>query len=275
MKRLFYLFIIFLCVSCSVQKGFPNKKLKLATTTSTYETGLLDYLLKPFNQKYNVEVHIISVGTGKAMKIGENGDVDLILVHARKAEEKFIKKGYGVNRRDVMYNDFVIIGPKNDPAKISGSKNVSEALKKISKQKALFISRGDDSGTHKKEISLWNATGLTPFKGKNSWYLESGQGMSATLRIADQKKGYVLIDRGTFIFNEKKTRLRLHVQGDKKLYNPYGVIAVNPFRHNHVKYELSMLLIAWLTSPDGQQMIDKFRVNGKKLFNKNAERSEK
>ncbi len=244
--------------------------LKLATTTSTYETGLLDYILKPFEQKHNLKVHIISVGTGKAIKLAENGDVDIILVHARPAEEKFVNEGYGVNRRDVMYNDFVIVGPVEDPAGIKGLKSPVEAFKKIYAAKQIFASRGDDSGTHKKEKIFWKKAGLNPMPDRNSWYLESGQGQAATLRIADEKNGYMMLDRGTYLFNKDKIRLKVLVEGGKELLNPYGIIAVSPYRYPHVNYEDAMLLISWMTSPECQEMIAGFKVNGDILFHKNA-----
>ena len=250
--------------------GHAQETLKLATTTSTYETGLLDYILIPFEEKNNIKVHIISVGTGKAIKLGENGDVDVILVHARKVENKFIENGFGVNRRDVMYNDYVIIGPKNDPAGVKGIKNPQEAFLKISQKRALFISRGDDSGTHKKEKSIWLRTKVDPTDQQNKWYLESGQGMSATLRIADEKNGYTLIDRGTYLFNKKNIRLDILIDGGEELLNPYGIIAVSPYEQNHVQYENAMALIAWVTSPVCQDMIENFKVMGNVLFHKNA-----
>ena len=237
--------------------------LRLATTTSTYETGLLESILPPFEKRHHVTVHCISVGTGKAMKLGENGDVDLILVHARAAEDKFIDDGYGVNRRDVMYNDFVILGPKEDPAGIAGTTNAIAALKKIPETGQVFVSRGDDSGTHKKEMALWKQLTIKP---EGSWYLEAGQGMSATLRMADEKNAYVLVDRATYAFNSKSLRLKLLVQGDTALLNHYGVIAIDPKRHKHAKYQSAMALIAWLTSPECQEMIGEFAPTGLKLF---------
>lgn len=244
--------------------------LKLATTTSTYETGLLDHILKPFEEKNNIKVHIISVGTGKAIRLGENGDADIILVHARKAEDKFVQAGFGVNRRDVMYNDFVIVGPENDPAGIKGLKNPGEAYQKIHDIGHDFISRGDDSGTHKKERLIWAELGLEPDKESNVWYMESGQGQAATLRIADEKGAYAMIDRGTFLFNKSNVRLKILVEGGKALLNPYGIIAVSPYHHPHAKYEEAMALIAWMTTPSCQEMIAHFTVNGDILFYENA-----
>jgi tungstate transport system substrate-binding protein len=241
--------------------------LRLATTTSTYETGLLDHVFPPFEKKHDVKIHIISVGTGKAIKIAENGDVDIILVHARAAEDKFVSDGYGVNRRDVMYNDFIMMGPQEDPAGTAGLKDAKEALKRISDSRQTFVSRGDDSGTHKKEKFLWSKLARSP---EGDWYLEAGQGMSATLRMADEKNAYVMVDRATCLFNKDKLRLTLLVQGDKDLFNPYGIIPVNPYKHTHVKYELAMALVAWMTSPECQQMIADYKKMGQQLYHPNA-----
>lgn len=243
------------------------RTLRLATTTSTYETGLLDRIFQQFEQKHDVKIHVISVGTGKAIKLGENGDVDIILVHARKAEDEFVRDGYGVNRRDVMYNDFLFLGPRNDPAGIKGLKDTAEALKRIARTQQMFVSRGDNSGTHKKEKLLWACAGLTP---KGNWYLEAGQGMAATLRMADEKNAYVMVDRATYLFNRDDLRLVTVVEGNKSLFNPYGVIAVSPYRHKHAKYELAMALIGWLTSPRCQDMIADYKKSGSKLYHPNA-----
>lgn len=237
--------------------------LRLATTTSTYETGLLDHILPPFEKQNSIKVHVISVGTGKAMKIAENGDVDVILVHARRAEDKFVEDGFGVSRKDVMHNDFVILGPKSDPAGIKGSRDAKKALLTISDGKHLFISRGDDSGTHKKEKSLWSKAGISP---AGEWYLEAGQGMSSTLRMADEKNGYVMVDRATYLSFKDKLRLGLLVEGDKELFNPYGIIAVDPKRHAHVKHDTAMALIQWITSAECQKMIASYKRADTQLF---------
>jgi len=247
--------------------GLAEEILKLATTTSTYETGLLDHIFPPFEQKHDVKVHVISVGTGKAIKIAQNGDVDIIMVHARQAEDKFVAEGYGVNRRDVMYNDFIIMGPKEDSAGIGGMKQAGAALRKILESQQTFVSRGDDSGTHKKERFLWEKSGLKP-SGK--WYLEAGQGMSATLRMADEKNAYVMLDRATYLANRDKIRLHRMVEGDPDLFNPYGVIAVSPYKYAHVKYELAMALIGWVTGPECQGMIAGYKRFGEQLYHPNA-----
>jgi tungstate transport system substrate-binding protein len=244
-----------------------ERPLRLATTTSTYETGLLDRILPPFEAKHGVEVHVISVGTGKAMKIAENGDVDVILVHARQAEERFVQAGYGVNRRDVMYNDFLILGPRDDPAGIEGMEVGGGALARIAEREQMFASRGDDSGTHKKERDLWRKLGLSP---DGAWYLEVGQGMSATLRLADEKGAYVMTDRATYLASRSWLGLQKLVEGDPELFNPYGIIAVSPYRHAHAQYEEAMALIAWITSPACQELIGAFEKDGEQLFHPSA-----
>jgi len=250
-----------------VTSGIAEEILRLATTTSTYETGLLDHIFPLFEKEHGVKIHIISVGTGKAIKIAENGDVDVIMVHARKAEDKFVAEGYGVNRRDVMYNDFVILGPENDPAGIAGLKDAKQALTRILESRSTFVSRGDDSGTHKKEKTLWSKAGRKP---SGPCYLEAGQGMSATLRMADEKNAYVMLDRATYLFQRDKIRLKKMVEGDPDLFNPYGVIAVSPYKYPHAKYKLAMALIAWVTSPECQDMIGAYRKGGEQLYQPNA-----
>jgi len=237
--------------------------LKLATTTSTENSGLLDKLLPPFEEKFNIKVDVIAVGTGKAIALGENGDVDIIFVHAREAEDKFIEDGYGVNRRDVMYNDFIILGPSYDPAEIKEEKSVVSALGKIVKQGSSFVSRGDDSGTDKKEKSLWQMANINP---DGSWYMEAGQGMGATLQIAEEKQAYILCDRGTYIAYKEKIGLVILSEGDPLLFNPYGIIAVNPDRYSHVKYMEAMELIAWVTSIEGRKIIREYKIGGEILF---------
>ncbi len=249
---------------------YAQDMLRMATTTSTDNSGLLDEILPYFEKEFKLKVDVIAVGTGKALKLAENGDVDLVFVHARQAEDKFVENGLGVNRRDVMYNDFVLIGPKDDPAHIRGV-NVREAFSKISESKAFFTSRGDESGTHKRELMLWKMADIKP---QGRWYLEVGQGMGATLKIADEKKAYCLVDRGTYIAYEDKVELTVLSEGDKLLFNPYGIIAVNPEKHFNVKYDYAMQFITWITSWQGQQLIADFRKNGKQLFVPNANKIE-
>ncbi len=242
-------------------------RLRMATTTSTENSGLLSVLLPPFEAAHGCKVDVIAVGTGKALKLGENGDVDVVFVHARKAEDAFVAAGFGVGRRDVMYNDFVILGPKADPAGIKGLADAAAALKQIASKRAVFCSRGDDSGTHKKERALWAEAGIVP---QGSWYIQTGQGMGATLTIADEKQAYVLADRGTYMAYRDKIELALLCQGDKRLFNPYGIIAVNPKRYPHVKRELAQQLIEFVTSPEGQGIIASYRKGGEQLFHPNA-----
>ena len=264
--------ILVLCASCLIPffaDAAPARKLTLATTTSTQFTGLLDWLHPHFEKRYGVRVHTIAVGTGKALRLGRDGDVDVVLVHAPGAEKRFVSRGHGVNRRNVMFNDFVIVGPVSDPAKISGMNDAGAALRRVSARRALWASRGDDSGTHKKEMSLWRASNILP---KGGWYLSLGQGMGYTLRLADEKRAYTLTDRGSYLFfaARGKVDLRILSEGDVRLLNPYGVIAVNPKRHPHVKYGLAMKYVTFLTSPEGQKLIGSFSVKGKKLFHPSA-----
>ncbi len=240
--------------------GFARDRLKMSTTTSTDNSGLLSVLLPPFEKAFNVKVDVIAVGTGKALALGSNGDVDVVFVHARAAEDKFVAEGNGVNRRDVMYNDFTIIGPETDPAGIKNAKSAAEALKNIVAAGAEFISRGDDSGTHKKEKVIWKEAGITP-DGK--WYQEAGQGMGAVLMIANDKQAYTLADRGTYLVFSEKIDLKVLYEGDPILYNPYGIIAVNPAKFPHVNYTKAMALIGWVTSREGQKIIREF---GKEQF---------
>jgi len=236
--------------------------LKLATTTSTENSGLLNVLLPPFEELSNIKVDVIAVGTGAAIKLGENGDVDIILTHDPDAEDKFVQDGYGVNRRDVMYNDFIVLGPANDPAKIKGMKNVVSAFTNIANQQAFFVSRGDASGTDVKEKIIWQIAGIKPEK----WYMEAGQGMGATLQIANEKQAYVLSDRSTFLNYKDKIGLNILCEGDPLLFNPYTIIALNPERFSHVKYMEAMQLIAWVTSIEGQKIIREYKIDGEILF---------
>lgn len=254
--------LVLLCLSSGIV-GAKDARLILATTTSTENSGLLDVLIPPFEEKYGVKVDVISVGTGKAIALAENGDADIILVHARAAEDEFVTEGYGVNRREVMYNDFIILGPEADSAEIRGMKDVSSAFQKILAHQALFISRGDDSGTHKKELAIWNNAGIVP---QGDWYLEVGQGMGASLNIANEKQAYILTDRGTYLAYRQQLDLEIMVQGDPILYNPYGIIPVNPALHSHVNYQMAMAFVGYITSQTGQKIIRDFTNYGSRLF---------
>lgn len=263
MKHIFVVLGILLLgvtVVCSAQ---AENRLKMSTTTSTENSGLLAVLLPPFEKANNCKVDVIAVGTGKALRLGQNGDVDVVFVHARAAEDKFVADGYGVDRRDVMHNDFIIVGPKADPAGLKGAKTAVEAFKLLAQGKAQFVSRGDDSGTNKKEKQLWKAAKIKP---DGSWYIETGQGMGATLQMAYNKNGYTLVDRGTYIAYEGKVNLVILFEGDKALFNPYGIIAVNPKKFPSANYALAEKFINYVTGPQGQQIIGSFKKGGKQLF---------
>ena len=239
------------------------KHLRLATTTSTENSGLLAELLPPFEKANNCQVDVIAVGTGKAIKLGETGDVDVIMVHARSKEDKFVNAGYGVDRRDIMYNDFVILGPNNDPAEIKGGKDATAAMGKIAASKSTFVSRGDYSGTHSREKQLWKKAGVTPV---GEWYLEAGRGMGEVIVMAGERGGYTLSDRGTYIAFSEKTPLKIVVEGDAGLFNPYGAIMVNPDKHAHVKVGLAKKFLDFLVSDEAKRLITGFRKGGKQLF---------
>lgn len=243
--------------------AYSEQILRLATTTSTENSGLLNFILPPFEKANNVKVNVISVGTGKAIKLGENGDVDVVLVHARPAEDKFVADGFGVNRKDVMYNDYLIVGPSEDPAKIKGEKSVVDSFKKMNDSKAIFVSRSDQSGTHMKEMEIWKIAGVDPSKANR---LEAGQGMGQVLQMASEKKAYTLTDRGTYASMKEKLDLIPIVEGDKLLFNPYGVIAVNPENNKNVNKAMAEKFINFLVSPDGQKLISDFKVQGLTLF---------
>lgn len=238
--------------------------LRIATTTSTENSGLLAILHPPFEQQFNARLDVIAVGTGKALKLGENGDVDVVFVHAPKAELDFIEAGFGLARHAVMHNDFIIVGPADDPAKIKQMNCLTQALAKIQQSQSIFISRGDDSGTHKKELSLWKATNLSVPSSSN--YLSVGQGMGAVLRIADDKQAYTLTDRGTFLSQKNKLELVILFEGDLILFNPYHVIMVNPARHSHVNIALSEQYIKYLTWVEAQKIIANYQLLGEQLF---------
>jgi len=237
-------------------------RLRLATATSTKDSGLLNYLLPVFEKENNVKVDVLALGTGQALEIAAMGDADVVLVHSKEAEEEFIARGDGIKRFEVMYNDFVVVGPKDDSAQIR-DKSISEAFTIFSKGDYPFISRGDDSGTHKKELSLWEELMMEP-KGK--WYLSIGKGMGDTLITANELQGYALTDRGTYLSMKDKLELEILIEGDKDLLNTYGIIAVNPDKHPEVNYEEAQKLIDFLLSAKGQQMINDYRVNGYQLF---------
>ena len=239
----------------SAAEPTPDGKLILATTTSTADSGLLDDLLPDFEQRFNCKVEVIAVGSGQAIKTGEAGDCDVLLVHSRAAEDKFVADGHGINRQDVMYNDFVLVGPKSDPAAISDAEDGAAALAKIAAAQATFVSRGDESGTHAKENKLWENAGIAP---AGAWYVSAGQGMGAVLTMASEQQGYTLSDRATYLAQRDKLELVILVEGDKALFNPYGVIEVNPDKHPGVNNALAHQFVEWLTSVETQEKIAEF-----------------
>jgi len=248
--------------------GAQSARLRLATTTSTQDSGLLPVLNPPFEKLTGITVDVIAVGTGKAIKLGENGDVDVVLVHDRKAEDRFVAESFGVNRRDVMHNDFVIVGPVQDPARVSGSTSSADAFARIARQKAPFVSRGDTSGTNARELELWGAISVKP---AGAWYKEAGQGMGEVLTMSDNLKAYTLTDRGTWIaMKDKLPGLRILFEGDNALFNRYGVIAVNPQKHPEANYTAAMQYIAWITSVQGQRIIREYTMGGQQLFTPDA-----
>jgi len=240
------------------------------STTSTQNSGLLDYMLPIFTKKTGIEVRVVAVGTGQAIKNAMNGDGDVLLVHAKPAEEKFVAAGHGVSRHDVMYNDFVIVGPSEDPAGIGGGHDAVAALQKIAESKSIFASRGDDSGTNKKEMRLWKAAAIDPMQASGAWYRETGSGMGATLNTAAGMNAYTLTDRATWISFNNKGNLKIQVEGDDQLFNQYGVILVNPKKHPNVKAKLGQAFIDWLLSPEGQTVIASYKMDGQQLFFPNA-----
>ena len=247
-----------------------DKSIVVASTTSTMDSGLFGHILPAFKAKTGIDVKVISQGTGQALDTGRRGDADVVFVHARAQEEKFVTDGFGVKRFAVMYNDFILIGPKSDPAGIKG-KDIETALKAIKAKAAPFVSRGDKSGTHSAELALWKAAGIdVAGADKGPWYREIGQGMGAALNTASSMNGYVLADRGTWLSFKNRGELDIVVEGDKRLFNQYGVMLVNPAKHAHVKKELGQQFIDWLVSAEGQKAITDYKINGQQLFFANA-----
>jgi tungstate transport system substrate-binding protein len=252
----------------SEQPSVAGETLTLTTTTSTYDTGLLAELNAPFEDMYGVTVDSVAQGTGAALETARNGDSDVVMVHARSLEDEFMQEGYGVNRRDLMFNDFVIVGPESDPAGIQGMSSATEAFSTIAESQSTFVSRGDNSGTHTKELAIWDAAGTDP---GGDWYRETGQGMGEVLNIANESDGYTLSDRGTYLSQRSEIDLVILVQGPIEdgpeiLANPYGVMAVNPAVHDNVNYDLAMAYVGYITSPQGQDLIDSYQANGEQLF---------
>ncbi len=265
------LLVVLILSAMAASTVYAEQRIRCASTTSTQNSGLFDYILPLFEKKAGIKVDVVAVGTGAAIEIGKRGDADVVFVHAKEQEIKAVEEGWFVNRYDVMYNDFIIIGPSDDPIKIKGTRSAVEALRKIAESASLFVSRGDKSGTHTKELSIWQKTGIDP-KG-NKWYLEVGQGMEKAQRIANEKLAYTLTDRGTWLATKDKDKFDMAIvlEGDSILFNQYGVMAVNPEKHSHVKYKEAMEFVNWLVSKEGQEAIASLKdKNGNQLFIPNA-----
>jgi tungstate transport system substrate-binding protein len=265
------LFAVAVAVLFSASAMAQDKSIVVASTTSTEDSGLFGYLLPLFKASTGIDVKVVAQGTGQALDTARRGDADVVFVHARSAEEQFLAEGFGVRRYPVMYNDFVLIGPKSDPAGIAGSKDILAALRTLKSKGAAFISRGDKSGTHIAELALWKAAGIDIAAEKGPWYKEIGQGMGAALNTAAAADAYVLSDRGTWLSFKNKGDLAIAIQGDKRLFNQYGVMLVNPRKHPTVKAALGQRFIGWLVSPEGQHAIAGYKIDGEQLFYPNAE----
>ena len=275
MLKAFYLLNVNICLFTLIflflllgppKTSFSKEFITLQSTTSTQNSGLYDYILPIFSDKYNIDVRVVAVGTGQAIKNAQNCDGDVLIVHSQTSEENFVESGYGLYRQNLMYNDFIIIGPYNDPAEINSSQNAFEVFKKIYNSKSVFSSRGDESGTHKAEIKIWNEINLETNKFNGNWYRELGLGMGATLNVAVQMDAYALSDRATWLaFNNKRDH-KILFEGDKSLFNQYGIIPVNPKKCPTVKFNLSEKFIYWMLSKEGQNKIASFKVNGHQLF---------
>lgn len=271
MSNLKSLIIATICLALTGTAQADDKFITVASTTSTANSGLFDALLPSFSEQTGIEVRVVAVGTGKAIRLARNGDADVLFVHHKPSEEKFVADGMGVERFDVMYNDFVMVGPKADPADIRGSQTAAEALRKIIKAKAAFASRGDDSGTNKKEISLWKAAGIDPKGASGTWYRETGSGMGATLNVASGMNAYSMTDRATWLKFKNKGDLAILVEGDPVLFNQYGIILVNEKKHPHTKTKMGQTFVDWIVSADGQARINRYQIKGHQAFFANAQ----
>jgi len=250
--------------------GAQDKYIVVASTTSTEQSGLFGHILPVFQKKTGIQVRVVALGTGQALDLARRGDADVVFVHARSAEEKFLAEGHGVRRFDVMYNDFVLIGPKSDPAKVSGGRDILEGLKKIKAASAPFVSRGDKSGTHIAELDLWKLAGIDIANEKGSWYRDTGQGMGPALNTAAAMNAYILSDRGTWLSFKNRGELSTAVEGDRRLFNQYGIMLVNLLKHPNVKKDLGQAFVDWVISPEGQKTIAEYKIGGEQLFFPNA-----
>jgi tungstate transport system substrate-binding protein len=259
-----------IAVACCGSALAQDRSITVASTTSTEQSGLFGYLLPRFSEASGIQVKVVAVGTGQALDIGRRGDADVVFVHDKPAEEKFLGEGFATRRNDVMYNDFIVVGPRADPAHLAGDKDVADALRKIAAAKAPFISRGDRSGTHEAELRLWKIAGIDVAAAKGDWYREIGQGMGPALNMASSTNAYLLSDRGTWLSFKNKGDLAILTEGDKRLFNQYGVMLVNPAKHPTVKAKDGQAFIDWLISPKGQETIAGYKVGGEQLFFPNA-----
>ena len=257
-----------LCVTFSAQA--QQRFITVASTTSTEQSGLFKHLLSIFEKKSGIQVRVVALGTGQALDMGRRGDADVVFVHAKPLEEKFVAEGFGVQRFEVMYNDFILVGPKSDPARVAGGKDVVAALQRIRKAQSPFASRGDKSGTHFAEVEMWKAAGIDIGKDKGAWYRETGSGMGPTLNTASGMNAYALADRGTWLSFKNRGELVISVAGDRRLFNQYGVMLVNPAKHPHVKKDMAQAFVDWLVSDEGQDAIAAYKIGGEQLFFPNA-----
>lgn len=269
-RRLFIATALAASTAAYAQTPAGERFIVVSSTTSTQDSGLFNHLLPLFKAKSGIDVRVVSQGTGQALDTGRRGDADVVFVHARGQEEKFVAEGAGVERKPVMYNDFVLIGPKSDPAGVKGAKDIAKALQTIQQKQAAFVSRGDRSGTHSAELSLWKTAGVDLAATKGAWYREIGQGMGAALNTAGAMNAYVLADRGTWLSFKNRGELDIAVEGDQRLFNQYGVILVNPAKHPHVKKADGQAFIDWLVGAEGQKAIADYKINGQQLFFPNA-----
>jgi len=257
-----------LCVTFSAEA--QQRFITVASTTSTEQSGLFKHLLPIFEKKSGIQVRVVALGTGQALDMGRRGDADVVFVHAKPLEEKFVAEGFGVQRFEVMYNDFILVGPKSDPARVAGGKDVVAALQRIRKAQSPFASRGDKSGTHFAEVEMWTAAGIDIGKDKGAWYRETGSGMGPTLNTASGMNAYALADRGTWLSFKNRGELVISVAGDRRLFNQYGVMLVNPAKHPHVKKDMAQAFVDWLVSDEGQDAIAAYKIGGEQLFFPNA-----
>jgi tungstate transport system substrate-binding protein len=262
--------LLALALFFSFHAGAQQRFITVASTTSTEQSGLFKDLLPAFEQKTGIQVRVVALGTGQSLDMGKRGDADVVFVHAKELEEKFVAEGFGVKRFEVMYNDFVLVGPKSDPAKVGGTKDIVAALQKIKAAQAPFASRGDKSGTHFAELQLWKAAGFDMEKDKGAWYRDTGSGMGPTLNTASGMNAYALTDRGTWLSFKNRGELVIAVEGDQRLFNQYGIMLVNPAKHPHVKKDLGQAFVDWVISADGQKAIADYKIGGEQLFFPNA-----